>query len=94
VYKDPRNLTSHPISKVFFDIEVKTFDIEGGKDPGIGASSISYTILLQGPSVPRLPSMDSKEDCEMDFDDPRDFMYQDIPAGGFPTVSADPGPIH
>ena len=28
----------------------------------------------------------------MDFDDHRDFMDQDIPAGQFPT--ADPGPIH
>jgi hypothetical protein len=28
----------------------------------------------------------------MDFDDHRDFMDQDVPAGQFPT--ADPGPIH
>ncbi len=48
----------------------------------------SYT----GPSLPRLPSSDSDEDCEMDFDDHRDFMDQDVPAGQFPT--ADPGPIH
>ncbi len=34
---------------VFFDVEVKTFDIEGGKDPGIGliigASSRQYRTL-------------------------------------------------
>jgi hypothetical protein len=35
---------------------------------------------------------DSNEDCEKDFDDHRDFMDQDVPAGQFPTV--DPGPIH
>ncbi len=45
-----------------------------------------------GASVPRPPSMDSNEDREMDFDDHRDFMDQDIPAGQFPT--AYPGPIH
>jgi hypothetical protein len=36
--------------------------------------------------------MDSNEDREMDFDDHRDFMDQDIPAGQFTTT--DPGPIH
>ena len=45
-----------------------------------------------GPSLPRPPSSDSNEDREMDFDDHRDFMDQDIPAGQFPT--ADPGSIH
>jgi hypothetical protein len=45
-----------------------------------------------GPSLPRPPSSDSNEDCEMDFDDHRDFMDQDDSAGKFPTV--DPGPIH
>ncbi len=45
-----------------------------------------------GPSLPRPPSSDSNEDREMDFDDHRDFMDQDDPAGQFPTV--DPGPIH
>ncbi len=48
----------------------------------------SYT----GPSLPRPPSLDSNEDREMDFDDHRDYMDQDDPAGQFPTV--DPGPIH
>jgi hypothetical protein len=48
----------------------------------------SYT----GPSVPRPPSSNSNEDREMDFEDNRDFMDQDIPAGQFPP--ADPGPIH
>jgi hypothetical protein len=45
-----------------------------------------------GPSLPRPPSIDSNEDREIDFDDHRDFMDQDDPAGQFPT--ADPGPIH
>ena len=45
----------------------------------------SYT----GPSFPRLPSSDSNEDSEMDFDDHRDYMDQDDPAGQFPTD--DPG---
>ncbi len=36
--------------------------------------------------------MDSNEDREMDFDDQRDFMDQDIPAGDLPT--SEPGPIH
>jgi hypothetical protein len=48
----------------------------------------SYT----GPSLPRPPSSDRNEDCEMDFDNHRDFMDQDVPAGQFP--SGDPGPIH
>jgi hypothetical protein len=48
----------------------------------------SYT----GPSLPRPQSSDSNEDREMDFDDHRDFMDQDDPAGQFPSV--DPGPIH
>jgi hypothetical protein len=48
----------------------------------------SYT----GPSLPRPPSSDSNEDREMDFDDLRDFMDQDVSVGQFPT--ADPGPIH
>ncbi len=43
-------------------------------------------------SFPRLPSIDSNEDHEMDYDDQRDFMDQNIPAEQFPT--ADPGPIH
>jgi hypothetical protein len=47
---------------------------------------------LTGPSVPHSPSRDSSEEHEMDFDDHRDFMDQDVPAGQFPT--ADPGPIH
>ncbi len=34
----------------------------------------SYT----GPSLPRPPSSDSNEDREMDFDDHRDFMDQDV----------------
>jgi hypothetical protein len=34
--------------------------------------------------------MDSNEDCEMDFDDHRDFMDQDIPAGQFPTADSVP----
>jgi hypothetical protein len=45
-----------------------------------------------GANAPRPPSMDSNEDREMDFDDHRDFIDQDISAGQFPT--ADPGPIH
>jgi hypothetical protein len=49
---------------------------------------VSYT----GPTLPRPPSCDSNEDREMDFDDHRDFMDQDVPAGQFPN--ADPGPIH
>jgi hypothetical protein len=41
----PSKLNIVPIYRRFsFDIEVKTFDIECGKDPGIGASSISYPI--------------------------------------------------
>jgi hypothetical protein len=48
----------------------------------------SYT----GPSLPRQPSSDSNEDREMDFDDHRDFMDQDIPARQSPIP--DPGPIH
>jgi hypothetical protein len=49
-------------------------------------------VSFAGPSLPRLPSSDSNEDREMDFDDHRDFMDQDVSAGQFPT--ADPGPIH
>ena len=45
-----------------------------------------------GPSFPRPPSIDSNEDREMDFDDHRDFMDQDILAGDLPT--SQPGPIH
>jgi hypothetical protein len=48
----------------------------------------SYT----GPSPPRPPSSESNVDHEMDFDDHRDFMDQDVSAGQFPT--ANPGPIH
>ncbi len=48
----------------------------------------SYT----GPSLPCLPSCDSNEDREMDFDDHRDYTDQDDPAGQFPN--AYPGPIH
>jgi hypothetical protein len=48
----------------------------------------SYT----GLSLPRPQSSDRNEDREMDFDDHRDFMDRDVPAGQFPT--ADPGPIH
>ncbi len=48
----------------------------------------SYT----GPSLPHPQSRDSNGDREMDIDDHRDFMDQDVPAGQFPT--ADPGPIH
>ncbi len=49
----------------------------------------SYT----GPSLLRRPpSSDSNEDSEMDFDDHRDDMDQEVPAGQFPT--ADPGPLH
>jgi hypothetical protein len=36
--------------------------------------------------------IDSNEDREMDFDDQRDYMDHEIPAGQFPT--ADPGPLH
>jgi hypothetical protein len=50
----------------------------------------SYT----GPSLPRPPSSDSNEDREIDFDDHRDFMDQDVPAGQFRVTTADPGPIH
>jgi hypothetical protein len=45
-----------------------------------------------GPSLPRPPSSDSNEVREMDFDDHREFMDQDVPAGQFPTTN--PGPIH
>ena len=45
-----------------------------------------------GPSIPRLQSIDSNEDREMDFDDQREFMDQDILAGDLPT--SQPGPIH
>ena len=45
-----------------------------------------------GPRLLRPPSIDSNEDRELDFDDHRDFMDQDDPAGQFPN--ADPGPIH
>ncbi len=41
-----------------------------------------------GPSVPTVPgppSRDSNEEHKMDFDDLRDFMDQDIPAGQIPT---------
>ena len=48
----------------------------------------SYT----GPNLPRPPSSDSSENCEMDFDDQCDYMDQEVPAGQLPT--ADPGPIH
>ncbi len=47
-----------------------------------------------GPTVSSPPSIDSNEDREMDFDEPRDFMDQDIQArfaGDLPT--AEPGPI-
>jgi hypothetical protein len=40
---------------------------------------------------PRLPSRDSNEDNESDFDDLRDYMDQFIPTGQFPT--AESGPI-
>ena len=53
---------------------------------------MGYYTGVTGPSLPRPPSSDSNEDREMDFDDHRDFMDQDDPAGQFPTV--DPGPIH
>jgi hypothetical protein len=39
-------------------------------------------------SVLRPPSIDSNEDCEMDFDDQRDNMDQDIPAGQFLTAQS------
>ncbi len=45
-----------------------------------------------GPRLPSPLSIDSNEDRELDFDDHRDFMDQDDPAGQFPT--ADHGPIH
>jgi hypothetical protein len=45
-----------------------------------------------GCSVSRPPWIDSNGDNEMDFDDQRDDMAQDIPAGQF--LTADPGPIH
>jgi hypothetical protein len=44
-----------------------------------------------GASVPRPPSIVSNEDREMDFNNHRDNMDQDIPAWQFPT--AQPGPI-
>ncbi len=44
-----------------------------------------------GPSVPCPLSIDSNEKREMDFDDLRDFLGQDIPAGQFAT--AESGPI-
>ena len=55
---------------------------------------LRYLIISSktGPSIPRPPSIDSNEDHEIEFDDQRDFMDQDVPAGQFPT--ADPGPIH
>ena len=39
-----------------------------------------------GANVQRPPSIDSNEDCEMDFDDQRDYMDQDFPAGKFLTA--------
>jgi hypothetical protein len=77
------------------------------KERLFGASSISFAISYAisipicdggflhrgtGPILPNLPSSDSNEDREIDFDYHRDFMGQDVPAGQFPT--ADPGPIH
>ena len=55
---------------------------------------VRYVIYCSktGPSIPRPPSIDSNEDREMDFDDHRDFMDQDILAGDLPT--SQPGPIH
>ena len=50
-----------------------------------------------GPSVPTVPgpqSRNSNEEHEMDFDDLRDFMDQDIPAGEIPTgAGGRTGPI-
>ncbi len=43
-----------------------------------------------GASVPRPQSIDSNEDHEMDFDDQRDYMDQDIPAGKFPSSQSGP----
>jgi hypothetical protein len=37
-----------------------------------------------GASVPHPQSIDSNEDCEMDFNNHSDNMDQDIPAGQFP----------
>jgi hypothetical protein len=48
----------------------------------------SYT----GPSLQRPPSSDINEYREMDFDDHRDFMDQDVPVEQFPP--ADPEAIH
>ncbi len=45
-----------------------------------------------GPNVPRPTSRDRSEEREMDFDEQRDYMDQDVPVGQFPT--AEPGPIH
>jgi hypothetical protein len=43
-----------------------------------------------GASVPRPPSIDNNEDSEMDFDDQRDYMDQDIPAWKFLTAQFGP----
>jgi hypothetical protein len=43
-----------------------------------------------GASVPRPPSIDSNEDCEMDFNNHRDNMDQNIPAGKFLTAQSGP----
>ncbi len=55
----------------------------------IFSSKAGTIVPRHGP--PSIESNDS-EDHEMDFDDQRDYMDQDIPAGQFPTP--DPGPIH
>jgi hypothetical protein len=44
----------------------------------------------RGASVSRPPSIDSNEDCEIDFNNHRDNMDQDIPARQFPTAQSEP----
>ena len=55
---------------------------------------VRYVIIgsKTGPSILRPPSTDSNEDREMDFDDRRDYLDQDISAGDLPT--SQPGPLH
>jgi hypothetical protein len=43
-----------------------------------------------GASIPRPPSIDSNEDREMDFNNHRDNMDQDISARHFPTAQSGP----
>jgi hypothetical protein len=88
------------ISKFSLRYRNQKFNIESGKEPCFGASSISYTLSMPiydfkfqnrtKCSAPRPPSKDINKDNEMDFDDLRGYMDQDIPARQFTITEFGP----